>query len=270
MNPDLLSTLAVPLPPGRLITSDEGAGGARTLWLSDGVAPEGLWGRLLAEHHRSGVWPLLLDALDPNDDEFRPWGSGELFPERMSSPADHDPDDVLAAWWATLTAGDAYDDALDVKRRLATTAPFGQAWPGPAPGREGVVDPVGTACALARSFLADHPRTRLGLVAARSGAEAPAVAGWQGPCNHENDTGRVSAVLRDWEVRFGARVVAAGFDTLHLSVAAPPTGERDALLVAAEHFALCPDNIWQGDRPYTLAAYAERIVGAHRWDFWWD
>ncbi|MFE5491809.1 DUF4253 domain-containing protein [Streptomyces virginiae] len=56
-------------------------------------------------------------------------------------------------------------------------------------------------------------------------------------------------VLRDWEHRFGARVVAVGFDTLHLSVAAPPMSGQDALLVAAEHFALSPDNIWQGSRP---------------------
>ncbi|MGW5532431.1 hypothetical protein [Streptomyces xanthochromogenes] len=26
----------------------------------------------------------------------------------------------------------------------------------------------------------------------------------------------------------------------------------------------------QSSRPYTLAAYAERIAGAHHWDFWWD
>jgi hypothetical protein len=76
--------------------------------------------------------------------------------------------------------------------------------------------------------------------------------------------------LRQRHRRFGACVVAVGFSTLHLSVAAPPAGEREALLVAAEHFAFCPDNIWQGSRPYTLAAYAERITGARRWDFWWD
>ncbi len=40
--------------------------------------------------------------------------------------------------------------------------------------------------------------------------------------------------------------------------------------MSAEHFAFCPDNIWQGSSPYTLAAYAERITGARRRDFWWD
>ncbi|GAB2964990.1 hypothetical protein GCM10023080_027890 [Streptomyces pseudoechinosporeus] len=98
----------------------------------------------------------------------------------------------------------------------------------------------------------------------------PNCAGWAGPCNYDNDTAKFSAVVRDWEHRFGARVVAVGFSTLHLSVAAPPANEHEALLVAAEHFAFCPDNIWQGSRPYTLAAYSERITGAHHWDFWWD
>jgi hypothetical protein len=37
-----------------------------------------------------------------------------------------------------------------------------------------------------------------------------------------------------------------------------------------EHFAFCPDNIWQGSWLYTLAAYAERITGARHWGFWWD
>ncbi|MFD8637776.1 DUF4253 domain-containing protein [Streptomyces sp. NPDC059656] len=91
-----------------------------------------------------------------------------------------------------------------------------------------------------------------------------------GPRNHDNDTAKISAVLHDWEHRLGTRVVAVGFDTLHLGVAAPPVSEPDALLVSAERFAFCPDNVRQGRRPYTLTAYADRITGAHRWDFWWD
>ncbi|MGA5192872.1 DUF4253 domain-containing protein [Streptomyces exfoliatus] len=223
-----------------------------------------------AEHARSGLWPLLLDSLNPTDGDFRPWGSGEVFPEEMSSPASHDAAGLLAHWWGTCTAVDEGDDMLDVERRLAVTAPFGQSWPGLAPARETATSPDLLASEFAQAFLADRPRTRLGLVAAASGAEALTSAGWAGPCNHENDTAKVSAVVRDWEHRFGARVVAVGFSTLHLSVAAPPANEHEALLTAAEHFAFCPDNIRQGSRPYTLAAYAERIIGAHHWDFWWD
>ncbi|MFD3545226.1 DUF4253 domain-containing protein [Streptomyces sp. NPDC058655] len=270
MHPEARSSLEDLLPPGRMITSDEGDGDAQPLWLSDGPATAELWARTHAEHTRSGLWPLLLDALDPNDGDFRPWGSGEIFPEEMTSPASHDPADLLAQWWTTYTADDEDDDMLDVKRRLAVTAPFGQTWPGLAPSQGAVAGPDELASEFVQAFLVDRPQTRLGLIAAASGAEALTVVGWSGPCNYDNDTAKISAVLGDWEHRFGARVVAAGFGTLHLSVAAPPVSERDALLAAAEHFALCPDNIWQGSRPYTLAAYAEQIIGAHRWDFWWD
>ncbi|MFD5123998.1 DUF4253 domain-containing protein [Streptomyces sp. NPDC058385] len=258
------------LPPGRLVTSDEGNGDAQPLWLSDRPATAELWTRMHADHPRSGLWPLLLDSLNPNDGEFRPWGSGEVFTEQMSAPAHHDPARLLEQWWATYTAVDEGDDMLDADRRLAVTAPFGQTWPGHAPSWKTEANPDGLAAEYVQAFLADRPLTRLGLVAAASGAEALTAAGWAGPCNYDNDTAKFSAVVRDWERRFGARVVAVGFSTLHLSVAVPPTNEHEALLVAAEHFAFCPDNIWQGSRPYTLAAYSERITGTHHWDFWWD
>lgn len=80
--------------------------------------------------------------------------------------------------------------------------------------------------------------------------------GWHGPVNYDPDTAVFAAVVRDWETRFGARVVGVGADTLHLSV-------------AAEHFAFCPDNVWQGSHP-TLSAYAEQLVGVNCWTFWWD
>ncbi|MGW3493098.1 DUF4253 domain-containing protein [Streptomyces sp. NPDC001020] len=252
-----------------MITSCEGKGDRQPLWLSDGPATAGLWARQHAEHGHSGLWPLLLDSLDPADAEFRPWGSGEVFPEQMSAAASHDPAALLAKWWATYTAVDE-DDMLSAERRLAVTAPFGQSWPGRAPSREAVTNADQLAADYAQAFLADRPQSRLGLVAAASGAEALTTAGWSGPANYDNDTGKFAAVVGDWEHRFDVRVVAVGFSTLHLSVAAPPTTGEDALRVAAEHFAFCPDNIWQDSRPYTLAAYAERITGAHNWDFWWD
>ncbi|MEW2373902.1 DUF4253 domain-containing protein [Streptomyces sp. NPDC006656] len=270
MNPELLSTFAVPLPPGRLITSDEGDGDVQPLWLSDGPVSAELWARIRDEHPRSGVWPLLLDSRDPEDSDFRPWGAGEFFPERMSSPDDHDPTDLLEKWWTTYTAIDEDDDMLSPDERLAVTAPFGQTWPGLAPCSEGAANPSQLAAEYAEHFVLSRPLSRLGLVAAPSGADALTLAGWDGPANWDNDTAVFSAVVSDWEQRFGARVVAVSSDTLHLSIATPPTSREDALLVAAEHFAFCPDNIWNGPHPQTLAAYAERLIDTHCWDFWWD
>lgn len=119
-------------------------------------------------------------------------------------------------------------------------------------------------------YLGLHPHARLGLVAAGSGAHALAAVGWQGPLNYDNDTGKFAAVVASWQERFGARVVAVGGGTLDLSVAAPPPSPGDALAVASEHFAFCPDNVWQGGHPHTIAAYAERLVDAAAWTFWWD
>ncbi|MBB4966445.1 DUF4253 domain-containing protein [Saccharothrix violaceirubra] len=262
-------TLSVPLPPGRTVLSTEERGDRPALWLGDGPVPAGLWATLRTEHPKSGLWPLLLDALDDDHDEYRPWANGEVAPGAASAPGNHDAAALLADWWAVY-AGEHENDDLPVEELRAITAPFGLAWPGLAPGRPHRTDPDRTADDLAAQLLAGHPSLRLGLVAADRGADALAAVGWTGPINHTEDTAEVSAVVRSWEDRFGARVVGVGFDTLLLSIATPPATTVEALAVAAEHFAFCPDNVWVGDGPQTLAAYAERLVGDHSWTFWWD
>ncbi|MFJ6521959.1 DUF4253 domain-containing protein [Streptomyces filamentosus] len=258
----------VRLPAGGMVTADEGGGPARPLWLSDGPAPFGLWGRTRAAHARTGLWPLLLEPLG-GDGGFRPWASGELFFGGGYRPGDHDPEAVLAHWWEGCTSFDEEEDLLSAEDRLAVTAPYGTLWPGRAPGRVVAQDPDALAAEHADVLLSFGTDARLGLVEAASGAEALAAAGWAGPANHEGDTARIAAVVADWERRFGARVFAVGFDTLRLSVAAPPATPEEALRVAAEHFAFCPDNVWQG-RHEDLRAYAEDLVGADAWTFWWD
>ncbi|WP_405019950.1 DUF4253 domain-containing protein [Kitasatospora sp. NBC_00070] len=270
MATELHLPIGIPLPPGRMIISDEGDGDLQPLWLSDGPASAGLWVMVRAEHVRTGLWPLLLDSGEPFDSEFRPWGAGELFPERMSSPDAHDPAELLARWWKDYTTLDEEDDMLSPEERQAVTAPFGQLWPGLASSPRSLLDPDEMAAEYAEHFVARRPQSRLGLVVAGTGSDAITVAGWDGPLNYDNDTAKFSAVVRGWEQRFGARVVAVGPATLHLSVAAPPLTAADALLVAAEHFAFCPDNVWQSSHPYTLTAYSEQLIGAHCWEFWWD
>ncbi|WP_218826191.1 DUF4253 domain-containing protein [Actinomadura mexicana] len=61
-------------------------------------------------------------------------------------------------------------------------------------------------------------------------------------------------MVRSWEDRFGAQVVGAGFADLYPSVAAPPSTYEEALRLAAEHPAFCPDDIWQNSSPATLAS----------------
>lgn len=258
---DALAQLSDELPPGRLITPEDGD--EPVLWLSDDPAPIGLWATLRARHATSGLWPLLLDALDDDDDD-RPWADGELDADGYSNPAEHDVETLLSEWWASNTE---YEDSDPEDAEV--TLPYGRDWPGLAAASEppdpAYPDQIADECA----HLLPEESTRIGLVRTDRGADALTAVGWQGPINMVDDIAKISAVLRSWEDRFGARVVGLGFATLDLSVAAPPVDADHALRVAAEHFAVCPDNVWQSDTP-TLTAYAESIRGVNRWSFWWD
>lgn len=183
----------------------------------------------------------------------------------MSDPEDHHVEPVLREFWSAVVP-----DPEEGEEGEELIAPFGRDWPGLARPEDGP-DPDAVACGLADALIASGflPSPRLALVPAGRGADVPTAMGWCGPTNHENDTALISAVLRSWEDRFGARVVALGFDELHVSVAAPPRTLARALPVAAEHFAFSPDNIWQGSG--SIRAYAdEAVTGSNHWGFWWD
>lgn len=245
-----LAAVAVQLPPGRTVPPEDG--GAPTYWISDKPTTAEVWSSFQKRHPHTGLWPLLLSGL--HDDIQRPWYDGEVFPDDPSSPDDWDANTVLAEWWADNTPENGQE-------------PF-STWPGlAAPAHTGTDDPGESAGMIADLHSDTEPH--LGLVFASRSADTLAAIGWGGPMNHEGDMGKLSAVLRSWEDRFGVCVVGIGFDTLLLSVATPPTTVEQALPIAAEHFAFCPDNIWQGQFP-TLQEYAERLVDVPVWGFWWD
>jgi hypothetical protein len=264
--PRLIAALPDALPQGRLVHSEEDEDERPAIWVSDGPATEQVWTTLSAAHAKSGLWPLLLDHL--HGDPARPWDDGELCVDDISDPGGWDAETLMAGWWAEHTGFDD-DDRLSAPERLAVTAPYGQCWPGLAAPLPAGDDPDLHAGECVSFMLADNPALRLGLVAATRGADAITVAGWEGPVNFENDTAKLSAVLRSWEDRFAARVIGVGFAELYLSVAAPPADHATALHIAAEHFAFCPDNVWQGNAP-DLAGYANQLVDAPIWSFWWD
>ncbi|WP_211192490.1 DUF4253 domain-containing protein [Actinoplanes sp. TBRC 11911] len=253
--PGLLARLTVALPPGRLVRGDHGDDEEPALWVSDEPATPDVWRTLQAEHPGSGLYPLLLDTLW--NDTHRPWDEGELWPATMSAPGDHDPDVVLRQWWASYA-----------RRTEAATTPFTRRWPGLAAPGDVSTDPDRLAARCAGELLRINPKQRIGLVAAARGSDALAACGWQGPGNHENDTGVIAAVVRSWEDRFGVRVIGLGYADLDVSVAAAPSRHADAMRIAAEHFAFCPDNVLQGSG--RLIRYAHDLVDAEIWHFWWD
>ncbi|MET9799146.1 DUF4253 domain-containing protein [Streptomyces sp. NPDC006368] len=223
-----------------------------SFWYADEPAASDTWGRLLPAREAAGLQPLLLTEVQ------------YLHPSQVADPDDHDPVAVLARLWEEVQEED--EDEPD-----ASVAPFTRAWPGLAPPGEGDADPDAVAARVAAE-LAEGDEwldgARGALVPARRSADIPGVLGWGGAAHHA-DALELSTVLRSWEERFGIRVVGLGPDLLTVSVAAPPRTMAGALAVAAEHYAFCPDNVWDGYD--TIGAYAaEEVLDRHHWTFWWD
>ncbi len=253
----LLRALDVDLPAGRLGVPEEGTG---RFWLSDGPASADLWVRLRQAHARSGLWPVF--ASESLGTPERPWVTGVAIPPRpVARIGNLDAGAVLEAFWREWIGDDELDDDT-----LAVLEPFGRIWPGLAPATDSRQDPG----EFADRYLRDNNdgTSRIMLVPAARSADVITALGWFGPCNFTNDTPLLSAVLRSWEDRFGARVIEIGSDVLHVVVAAPPVTAEHAELVAAEHHAFCRDVVAHYD---TIREYAADVVlGKPDWSFWWD
>ncbi|WP_240135479.1 DUF4253 domain-containing protein [Streptomyces sp. MUM 178J] len=228
-----------------------------SFWYANEPAQPQTWPQLQRAQQAAGMYPVLLS----NGPGRTPAWDRDLAPEAVSDPDDHDAETVLAElWWSVRSDDDAHGEDR-----------YG-GWPGLAPARPFETDPDDAAARVAATLLdpalSPHfPEPRAGLVPAARSADIPYALGWTGPCNHA-ETDVLCAVLRSWEDRFGIRVIGLSFDCLELSVAAPPRTLPDALAIAAEHHAFCPDNVWQGSG--SLDAYAKELLDVDRWTFWWD
>jgi uncharacterized protein DUF4253 len=250
--------LDVDLPPGALVVPYEAAAGARpAYWVSDAPAGADLWIRLRQAHQRSGLWPVLADPFEWNPEV--PWTAGEVSPQPVAAIEGLEAGQVMAGFWAEWTEDGEEGDFLELE-------PFGTRWPGLAEASDDGQEPGEFADQFVRNH--DDGTSRIVLVPAARSADVVTALGWQGPLNFNEDMAPFSAVMRSWEDRFGARLIQLGFDTLALTVAAPPVSARHAERVGAEHFAFCPDNVVQG--PGTIRSYAAQLPGNDLWSFWWD
>jgi hypothetical protein len=268
------------LPPGRLVTPNPEFNptwtGGPVCWASQQPLPDApqQWARMQAIQHRTGLQPVLfgngdllepcppgeVDALDAEAILLREWH--ELEERRRQGLFDPEYHDLLVAQTPEGVEPPPYDPG----------PPFAS-WPGLAPPGTGGRDPEVVAReVLGRNLL---PRMLtfadtdlyLGLVPAAHSADIPALLGWTGSAN-ALWVAELSAVLRSWEQRFGARVVAL-LDELYVSVAAPPLRWGHAEHLTLEHLLVCSDNLQNMVCP-TFRGYVDRILGADLWSFWWD
>ncbi|GAA1011947.1 DUF4253 domain-containing protein [Nocardiopsis tropica] len=246
---DARELAGIALPPGRLVTAEEGDGGP-VAWISNALLPtdeiDELIRDLAAVFDKTGLWPLRANGLDDGD-LARPWFDGELDGKSAGSAI---PQDALTV----LTRGDAEfaaeypDTQLSVPR--VTALATAQSGPDPVAGE-----------------LATGGDGGLLLVPVVRPADAPEVLGWWGATNIDYSGADLAAVLRSWEERFGAVLVGIGFDTLLVQVGRRPEAAAQLQSLLSEHYAFCPDNIEQGLEP---DEYREGLTEWTHWHFWWD
>jgi hypothetical protein len=242
-------------------------------WVSDGKPDMADILRARSTSAASGLWPLVVDGggsrtvtlptpTGPEERTHHWLGDG-----RPPRSVRIDPESWLADQWADLMAEEeAGDDPRS--ERLSTCAPDGTRWPGLAPVGSFRGDSGGSAIAMTDHILRnewlDDPR--LVLIPATSSSEALEV----GRCtmSEENDLTGHAAVLRSWEQRLGAQLIALRFDTMFVSVEAPPREKSAATHIACEHVSFAPDGVQQNFDSFP--EYVEHLVGADLWGFWWD
>lgn len=111
------------------------------------------------------------------------------------------------------------------------------------------------------------PHARIGLVTAARPADVLAVIGWGALYPGRESLPPLTAVLRSWEDRFGARLIDVGYADLRPFVERPPRTLHAAERIAAEQVLLADDCI---DGARDIATIAARLVSAPIWTFWWD
>ncbi|UUU19953.1 DUF4253 domain-containing protein [Streptomyces sp. DSM 40750] len=257
-----------PLPDG-LPAGRVAARGPAHIWISDEFpdALEELWPQLLNEHEATGLLPVLWRA----DAIGEPLDPGLVDAIRL--------EDVLAAdfaeyrrrrlpFWTDPTPVEVPED---VEPWPHDPGPPFEQWPGLAPAT-----PVTPGAPKPRQAASEAPARladtdfgvfdcRLVLVHARRGSDALALLGWRSGA----PLPLLCALLRSWEERFGAHLMAVYGGRLHVSVARPPATAAAANLLALEHVLSTADNIVD-DPPTPFPEYAAGLVGRDHWSFWWD
>lgn len=244
-----------PLYPKRRF-GDDGHGPAPVIWATeDEVDGAALVWRAISQRLPTGLVAVLLEGFA--GDPRRPWDAGEFRPpgpgwERPGAA------EVLEAMWASVVPHDG-----DLAEVADLVSPFGHDWPGLAPPTRTPAHDSAVGLALSA-----QPPARIALVSADEPADVPEVVGWLGAANYGYTPAQLSSVLRSWQVRFGARLLKIGFQTLYLLVERPPAEPAEAMAVASEYFSFCPDSVYQGAG--SVACLAGQLLGATVWGFWWD
>jgi Domain of unknown function (DUF4253) len=222
----------VRLPPGR-----RGPDSLPSYWISDEPldAAGDTAGTIAGAFEETGQWPLL-------------WSWNEDPASYLEQPIEPDQVDavdveaVLRRAWERIAE---HPDGL--------VEPVGPRWPGLAEGSQ--VDPTTTRDPFQLAELSSVS-ARLMIVPCNRPADCVALIG--GLAANEIDIAEISALIRSWEERFGAVLVAVEPCLATLAITAPPSEPEQALTAAAEQFGFCPPNTVEAG---TLQELASVLLG---------
>lgn len=78
------------------------------------------------------------------------------------------------------------------------------------------------------------------------------------------------AVSHYWYEKYHALPAVITRDVLQYFVENPVDNEEEALELAKEHYAFCPDRLDQGTASGTINEVADSLIDSKVWYFWWD
>jgi len=242
----------------RAYTDDLWSEGRLVAWVTDGQVPDAgrVWQQLSDLAAQTGLLPVL-SALG---------AEGFAYHHDVAAVAGLDAAEILAWRWENKTTPDGDPDADAWTAGLHQ--PYTRRFPGLAPPmREQLAVPA------TKDALDTVPPQFVCLAAVSRAADFLTEVGWFTTEAWEPPL-HLSAVLRSWEDRFGARLLQIGpAAKIRLLVSRPPRTEDEALAVAAELWAF-GDTTWvtysSEEQVDSVADIASLIIDQPIWGFWWD
>jgi hypothetical protein len=246
-------------------------------WVTIKPVPDAgaVWAELSLMSAQTGLVPFI--ARTQYGDRRRPWDDGthrhrDFFQDPVD-PAVADQIDLAAALrdnWEELAefpGDDPGEDGWRNREHARMIAPFFSGFPGLAPDCAEPLSPEQIRAALDRL-----PPSRIGLAVADRPADALAAMGWLAG-NWFEGIDQITAALRSWEDRFGARLLAVGHDEFKLLAERRPRDRSAAQHVAAELRALTADEFtcaWEEEALIDVNDIADSVLRSPIWGFWWD
>lgn len=103
----------------------------------------------------------------------------------------------------------------------------------------------------------------------------PATQAWMIPCylripqyNDYPEPEVHAALFKWWNEKYGATVACIVPSMIEFTVTRLPRTRYEAMVLAKQHFAYCPDRVDQVSG--SIEALAASLLNASVWFFWWD